>query len=319
MTFFVRQPVFYPVSVVFLDDNPDFLNALRGLFPDGRTNRFFTKPQAALSFMSARHHEQLRRMPSLGFSDFEQNGTTAIGQDVLIDDSRFEEVAAIVVDYEMPEMNGIEFLSSINNVACTKILLTGIAGDSEAVDAFNSGLIDFYLKKSDPRMAEKLAAYLADAQTKHCVARGHISLHSVGATYCDPTTVAVLNEIVTRERIAEYYWRPEQNAILMFDFAGNPSIFLAWGNADWLFQCDIVTDEGGPATLRQEMEARRIMPLFWPLQAYRHGMTNMRSASPIPIPGRSDAFYSWTRLDSSGPKPEPLTFARWRENRDVDR
>lgn len=53
---FVRQPVLYPVSVVFVDDNPDFLQALRGAFPDERLNHFFP-PRAALDFVSSRDAE----------------------------------------------------------------------------------------------------------------------------------------------------------------------------------------------------------------------------------------------------------------------
>ena len=62
------------------------------------------------------------------------------------------------MDIRMPEVDGIEFLASIRGVACTKILLTGAAGETEAVDAFNAGLIDFYLKKTDAGMTRKLAS-----------------------------------------------------------------------------------------------------------------------------------------------------------------
>lgn len=57
MQTFVRQPVLYPVSVVFVDDNPDFLQALRGAFPDEHLNLFFTQPRVALDFVSSRDVE----------------------------------------------------------------------------------------------------------------------------------------------------------------------------------------------------------------------------------------------------------------------
>lgn len=131
----------------------------------------------------------------------------------------------MVVDYSMPEVDGIQFLTSIRNANCMKILLTGIADEREAVAAFNAGLIDCYLKKTDVEMARKLASALDDAKRKCCAARGHISLHEAGATYRDPRIVKLIDEVAAREGIVEYYWRPNQDAVLMFDAVGAPSVF----------------------------------------------------------------------------------------------
>lgn len=310
---FTRQPVLYPVSVMFLDDSSDFLHALRGAFPDERLNRFFTQPQAALDFLSLRDagmpHE---RDADADYFDVERKGGNAIGRDALSDPTRFDQVAAVVVDYEMPEADGIQFLSSIRDAGCARILLTGVAGDHEAVDAFNAGLIDFYLKKTDVDMPRKLATVLEGAKRRHCATKGHISLHGAGSTYRDPRVAKLIDEVARREDIVEYYWRPEQDAVLMFDSAGAPSVFLAWNDEDWSFQCDIVTDEGGPAELRRGMQARSAMPLFWPYQAYRPDLTDIRCVVPLPVPGWSGTFYSWSRLDEAAIEGELLTFARWR-------
>ncbi|WP_423396197.1 response regulator [Burkholderia sp. LMG 21824] len=310
MQSFVRQPVLYPVSVVFVDDNPDFLQALRGIFPDERLNRFFTQPQAALDFVSSRDAET--PPTAADYFGAEKAGGNAIGHDVLTDLARFEAVGAVVVDYSMPEVDGIRFLASIRNADCMKILLTGIADEREAVDAFNAGLIDCYLKKTDVEMPRKLATVLDNAKRKFCAARGHISLHEAGATYRDPRIVKLIDAVAAREGIVEYYWRPNQDAVLMFDAAGAPSVFLAWSEEDWSFHCDIVADAGGPAELCRGMEARRIMPLFWPSQGYRPGLADIRCATPLPVPGWSGTFYSWTRLDDAATERELPTLAKWR-------
>lgn len=314
MSSFLTQPMFHPASVVFVDDSADFLDGLRGMFRDKALNRFFTRPHAALDFMLSQHRgAPYLRMAGDDYSLVEKGACNALGRDALDDAGRFEEVAAVVVDYEMPGMDGLTFLSSINDAACTKILLTGAAGYAEAVDAFNAGLIDFYLRKGDPDMPVKLAAALADANKKHCKARGHIGVHEVGATYCDPRVIRLLEALAESEKLVEYYWRPAQDAVLMFDAEGNASVFVAWNADEWAFQCDTVTDAGGPASLRLRMEARTIMPLFWPYQAYRPGLTAIPSATPLPVPEWRDAFYSLTPLDSSAIDAGLLTFAKWRQ------
>ncbi|WP_245964835.1 response regulator [Trinickia dinghuensis] len=303
----------HPVSVVFLDDNADFLDGLRGIFRDRALNRFFTRPQAALEFLSARDRGVPRiRIAGAGFSQIEA-GSNALGRDALSDGARFEEVAAVVVDYEMPEIDGIRFLSSIEDVACAKILLTGAAGYREAVDAFNAGLIDLYLTKGDTDMTGKLATALAQAKKAHCRRRGHIGVHGIGTAYSDPRVVQVLDRLAARENLVEYYWRPDQNAVLMFDAAGNPSVFTAWDADEWEFQRDTVTDAGGPEWLRRSLEDRSIMPLFWPHQAYRPDAAYVTTAKPIPIAQWEGAFYSLTPLDASEVDAELVSFAKWRQ------
>jgi CheY-like chemotaxis protein len=305
--------MFHPVSVVFLDDSEDFLNGLQGIFRDRELNRFFTKPQAALDFMLSRDRGvPLTRIAGADYSEVEKGCSNALGRDALNDDARFEEVAAVVVDYEMPEIDGIQFLSSINDTACTKILLTGAAGDREAVDAFNAGLIDFYIRKGDAGMPQKLATALAGAKKKHCSLRGPIPVHDVGATYCDTRVVRLLDELAASESCVEYYWRPEQNAVLMFDAAGDPAVFVAWDENDWAFQCDMVVDASGPEWLHQGMTECRTMPLFWPYQAYQAELSDIRTVEPTPVPDWAGAFYSLTRLDRSALEPGLLSFAQWR-------
>ncbi|QGZ66819.1 response regulator [Paraburkholderia acidisoli] len=320
MSTIVRQPVFHPVSVVFLDDSPDFLYALRGLFPGAGTDRYFTHASEALGYVRSHEPRQRVHNPTSGeaWSEFEKKGGNALGQDVMTDTARFNDIAAIVVDYEMPEMNGIEFLTAVKDVACARILLTATANESHAVDAFNAGLIDFYVKKSDPEMPRKLSGAIADAKRKFCARRGHIGVHDVGAIYANRHVAEALHEVVQRERIVEYYWRPEQNAVLTFDAEGSAGVFLAWDSHDWAAQCDVVTDEGGPAALREEMAARRIMPVYWPNEAYRPGMSRVEFATPEPVPGLDDTFTSWTRIGDAGLPSGLVTFAAWRSTQDTN-
>jgi CheY-like chemotaxis protein len=308
----------YPATVVFVDDNDSYLDALRRFFADVSTNLFFTRPQSALAFI-----RQHARENSLEFSPasacvsetgFERYVETSAERDILARDSRFEEVAAVVVDYDMPGMSGVELLSSISHLRCAKVLLTGVADETVAVKAFNAGIVDLYLRKTDVDSANRLVHFLKDAKSRHCSAGGWLALGENGVTYCDPRTKQVIDDVVAAEGIVEYYWRPEQNAILMFDRAGNPSVFVAWAENDWISQGEIVADESGPAELLRQMAVRQVMPLFWPYLAYRSG-PNFRTLTPRNVPGWDDAFYCWTRIDAAEVGLDLLTFSQWRNER----
>ncbi|WP_345816022.1 response regulator [Paraburkholderia sp. PREW-6R] len=318
MNNFIRPPVFYPATVVFVDDNDSYLDALRRFFPDTATNLFFTRPQTALAFI--RQHARANSLEftpasaCLSETGFERFVETSSERDLLSRHLRFSEVAAVVVDYDMPGMSGVEFLSSISNLRCAKVLLTGVADETVAVKAFNAGIVDLYLRKTDANSGNRLAHYLKDARIRHCSEAGWLALGENGMVYCDPRTRQVMDEIVAAEQIVEYYWRPDQNAILMFDRAGNPSVFVAWAENDWISQGEIVADESGPAELLRQLAVREVMPLFWPDLAYRSGAT-FRTLTPRAIPGWDDAFYCWSRIDPAEVGIDLLTFAQWRNER----
>lgn len=318
MNNFIRPPVFYPASVVFVDDNDSYLDALRRFFPDISTNLFFTRHQTALAFIRKHARENsLEFAPtSAGLSEtgLERFVESSAERDILARDSRFSEVAAVVVDYDMPGLSGVEFLSSISNLRCAKVLLTGVADETVAVKAFNAGIVDLYLRKTDADSASRLVHFLNDARKRHCSEAGWLGLGENGITYCDPRTRKVLDEVVAAEGIVEYYWRPEQNAILMFDREGNPSVFLAWAESDWIAQAEIVADESGPVDLLRRMAVRESMPVFWPHLAFRPDAA-FTALTPRTIPDWDDAFYCWTRIDSKHLGLNALTFARWRSDR----
>ncbi|MFL9898513.1 response regulator [Paraburkholderia fungorum] len=318
MNNFIRPPVFYPSSVVFVDDNDSYLDALRRFFPDISTNLFFTRPQTALAFIRKHARENsLEFAPaSAGLSEtgLERFVESSAERDILARDSRFSEVAAVVVDYDMPGLSGVEFLSSISNLRCAKVLLTGVADETVAVKAFNAGIVDLYLRKTDADSASRLVHFLKDARKRHGSEAGWLGLGENGVTYCDPRTRKVLDEVVAAEGIVEYYWRPEQNAILMFDREGNPSVFLAWAENDWIAQAEIVADESGPVDLLRRMAVRESMPVFWPHLAFRPN-ADFTTLTPRTIPDWDDAFYCWTRIDAKDLGLNALTFARWRSDR----
>ena len=60
-----------------------------------------------------------------------------------------KDIALVITDQRMPEMEGTELLARINEAkpACKKILLTGYADINAAVDAINMGSVDKYFSK----------------------------------------------------------------------------------------------------------------------------------------------------------------------------
>src|SRR5580700_6459420 len=71
---------------------------------------------------------------------------------------RGEQVAVLLADYRMPEMNGIEFLEQAMDIypAARRALLTAYADTGAAIDAINVVDLDYYLLKPWDPPEEKL-------------------------------------------------------------------------------------------------------------------------------------------------------------------
>jgi CheY-like chemotaxis protein len=59
-----------------------------------------------------------------------------------------------IVDYAMPGLTGVDFLSQFPNWAGNRILLTGFADERVAVQAFNTGAIQQYIRKQNQNLAQ---------------------------------------------------------------------------------------------------------------------------------------------------------------------
>jgi thioredoxin reductase (NADPH) len=77
---------------------------------------------------------------------------------------RGEQVAVLVADYRMPQMNGIEFLERAMDIFpyARRVLLTAYADTSAAIDAINLVDVDHYLLKPWDPPEEKLYPVLDD-------------------------------------------------------------------------------------------------------------------------------------------------------------
>src|ERR1700750_1039112 len=87
---------------------------------------------------------------------------------------RGDQVALILADYRMPNMNGVEFLEQAMDIypGARRVLLTAYADTSAAIDAINVVDLDHYLLKPWDPPEEKLYP-VVDAQLESWSAADH--------------------------------------------------------------------------------------------------------------------------------------------------
>jgi len=110
---------YHPTTVLFVDDNKDFLLNFSLHFDDDLPYKIFVSPKEALNFANQQplkhplHERCFSEYPdAIGGSP---NTSYTMHLDIasihkeIYNPNRFKHITVCVVDYAMPEMNGIEF------------------------------------------------------------------------------------------------------------------------------------------------------------------------------------------------------------------
>jgi CheY-like chemotaxis protein len=167
-----------PKRVIYVDDDGKLLDALRMTMQTQAAREFINSPEAALQSLSQEmlywnsiegllSTVQERRMD--GFPEAAQYVRSYFN-----DWRRFHVTGVLVVDYNMPGLNGLELLRRVSACPARRILLTGVADAEIAVRAFNSGLIQKFIPKNTPDLYEEIRRSSDDTYLSVCEHMGHL-------------------------------------------------------------------------------------------------------------------------------------------------
>lgn len=169
----------FPTTTVFLDDNQDYLESLLGniSMPMLKLKPFGNHDAVAnyLEVHLAKHELTANWVKKTVSEDVFENTAFEICyseiQREINDQNRSQRVTTLVVDYQMPIRNGLDFIKSLKKLPIKKILLTGTADLDIAINAVNDNLIDAFFKKEDenlvPKLTKKLDEYRFDYFFEH--------------------------------------------------------------------------------------------------------------------------------------------------------
>lgn len=262
---------FYPTQIVFVDDNPEFLDTLSMAFCKQFNVQAFADTDSALSYIN-----EYQREADLIANDEKpkpQGDSDAWVKRVLthqnikrFDQQRAKEVSVLVVDYSMPSINGIEFCEKIKNSSIKKILLTGYATPADAISAFNNNTIHYYLKKNDENMLQDLE--IAIHQLQHAYFNELSSSLKAGAIdsgtpfFADPQLANYFQQTCESLEVVEHYYLTNPSRFALRTRAGSNFFCVIYTEEDMLEHLQILREEGAPEALYTAIESRKFVPLF---------------------------------------------------------
>ena len=162
--------MYYPTTTIFLDDNNDFLESLKVLeFSD--KNIFTTNTNIAMDHINKEKSKMLI-IPKITNAETQDEYIQHHLQNVkkrIFMPNKESEISVLVIDYDMPQIDGISFCKNLNKVNPNiyKILLTGADKDDVITEALESGCIDFFLPKSNTNTLNKLKETIKNGKEKY--------------------------------------------------------------------------------------------------------------------------------------------------------
>lgn len=301
-------PFYHPTRVVFVDDDRAFLNVLPLRLATGVPFMRFDSPSELIEELDS---GRLKAELELDWWDsFPAEGANRGTEQVVAFDkslifmrvfnrARFGLMSVLVVDYQMPEMSGLELCRRLAHLPCKRILLTGQADQAIAVDAFNEGLIDLYLPKLHPRLDVELKSAIRRFQFAYLEQATELIYQMLRAespvAWGDSTFAHFFNGLCEAQGVVEYYAVTDPKGYLLVDSMGRARLMLVFGEEELSAQYESGAMSRAPAEVLSQIRDRRSALYFasddadWVLSQAQW----RQACIPLsPIPGRPERFYS---------------------------
>ena len=255
-----------PGGVVFLDDDPDYVDMLAQVMPCDLYVRMFVRPVACI--------ESLLKEPLLWEADAWaqqeivnrwREGASLILQILAYwrhdGTTRFGLTQVCVVDYSMPAMSGLRVLSELTGWSGARVLLTGRADEQLAVSAFNRGLIDKFIAKQLPelrlRLTEAIRSLQSSPNGQHQQTWRATLTREQHALLCIPAISQALADLVLKQGWIEHVVIGAPFGVLALDSKGRVN-WLQLEPVDKLQElAEIAESQGWDARIVEDIRSGR--------------------------------------------------------------
>jgi CheY-like chemotaxis protein len=244
---------YFPTEIVCIDDDEDTLKTLDlTLSKDEATYKFFDNPIDGLSYLNKTKPTILfDRLVTEDKFPFDENAINSLYEEVY-NPGRYEEISCLVVDQTMPELKGLDLCQKIDNPTIKKILLTGVSEENMAIEAFNNGIIDFYVRKHDTKSYDLLNEFIKKSRIQYFQSLTTTTIQPIlknwhnynrqSTALLEPAFVDYFDSLVKDHKIIEYYLLDIIGSFIFLDPNGNLSALFVFNDETLENNQDVVED-----------------------------------------------------------------------------
>lgn len=270
-------PAFYfPSTSLMLDDDHLFLeNFSANLNLENIATKISNSPHEALQILKAQDYQQFS---SLGLQDINGTEESDIDELALVglnvkaiqklstNTQRYACISSLIVDYDMPEMTGIEFCQQIQELPVKKIMLTGHGSHKLAVDAFNRGIINQFIVKDTNTIFNETVAAIKNCQqqffqglTSHLL---NVLSSKSSCAIRHKNFKDKLWSVIQDVQGVEYYLIDEYGSYLICSADGSEHYFVVRPDSIFDDYADIAKNNEITPKLIKTIESREALPIL---------------------------------------------------------
>lgn len=299
-------PYFHRSTLAIIDDEIDFIrDIVKVLDLKSAPHKTFSLPRQSLEFINKDTYRQALA-DRLTVIDEGREFPDSVSFDPLIflkeaqQPERHSQISILIIDYEMPGMNGLEVCRQIENPHVKKILLTGVADEALAIEAFNKGLIHQYIRKHDPEFVQKLIQTVHNAQQEyfHDLLKVPLEIlhkRDISTALTDPAYIEDFERILGRYSIVEYYTLDDIGSAIMMDEDSELYSFVVMneGSIEVLKASDLYEDLDDQQ--KQWIDTREKLPFGYDVLNLPHYNTELIQKfwhKPMVLQGQNTRYYT---------------------------
>lgn len=229
----------FPTTVLLIDDDESFLESTSLKLGRKIPRKCYSDPVAALNFLLEQYQANPFTKRCLLRPEERSRDHRNIDVDVqaiykeIYNPARFTEISTVVVDFAMPGLNGLEVCQQLKGSRFKVVLLTGEADEKVAIDLFNKGIIDRFVRKDNPDFMNVLVLAINQLQEEYFKDLSEIVVNSLTKNpeyppCCldDPVFVTFFNEFLGQHQFVEYFLLDATGSFLFLDASANPSMLI---------------------------------------------------------------------------------------------
>ena len=277
----IPLPVCYtPGTVMLVDDNTHFLEGLCLSLGFEQRCQPMNSVARAHEFLLTHYQSMLCPQAWLELEDETEFDIDEATQSVKLrlqnihklafNPERLQEIPLVIVDYAMPEMNGLAFCKKIEQLPCKKIILTGVADLEVAVQGFNQGVIDqFIVKNSESNFVHQLEQVIYEFRWQYFQEQSQslldqLALQKTQCALFEPAYQILLKQWVLELSIVEYYLMDKAGSLLLMDQKGTCYWLLVMTDVELENYIDIAqATDGVPSELLNLLKNKHKAPYFY--------------------------------------------------------
>lgn len=237
-----QLPLFYFTPTIFcIDDDLSVTAALGDLISKFYEYKSFNNTDELLQYLEKYSSLFLdnKLLRSFSESEYSDSPGTALVELNLNNISSFmrtkgihKEIAVIIVDYLMPDFDGLSLCKTLKDYPFKKLLLTGSDDYKAGISAVNAGILDRFISKSTP--PEELLGGIEELVFLFFLEHTDSLLQFLEADHklplSDKLFVNYFMKLFKDNNVKEYYLADKNGSLIMLDKNNKKSILIVHTN-----------------------------------------------------------------------------------------